>query len=283
MASENLKSFADELKKIRESKGITLQQIKLRTRIDMKYLEAIELGDFDIMPQVYMRAFIKEYAESIGLNGKETLRKYVIVREGKSGDKNAIADMEKDFENSSVEFNDASTEAPVEVPNSSNVISEPWFIPSLSAGIIIILGLIIYFSFFNGNDDLIVKEKSYEEIIEDNKERFEVVENEEVSPEVKSEDISELTLEIVALDTSWVKVNVDSDSTTDFILYPNRKKTFRGKNEFLLVIGNSGGVRLLLNSDTLNFTGTKKKAKRISISASGIKYLPLKEKKADEG
>lgn len=42
-----------------------------------RYLEAIERGNFDILPgKFYARAFIKEYAAAVGLDAKELLEEH---------------------------------------------------------------------------------------------------------------------------------------------------------------------------------------------------------------
>ncbi len=276
MDSAKLKAFADELKKIRKEQNITLQQIKVRTRIDLTYLEAIEDGNFDVMPQVYMRAFIREYAESIGLNAKETLSKYDLAREGKLVSAAEIPQQDEPAVEETPQFNDSTTETPVPM-SSTSTVNQPWFVPAVAAVSVVILGLIIYFAFFNQNDDLIVKEKPYEEIIEQSKQRFEVIEQEE-SKATESKKLN--TLKIVAIDTSWVQVTIDADSTTDFILYPERSKTFTGNNDFDLVIGNSAGVKLIFNNKNLELQGGVKKVKHVLVNKDGIKYLPI-EKKAD--
>ena len=45
MSREHLKKLAQELKSTREEKGFTLDQIYGRTRIDLKFLQAIEWLD----------------------------------------------------------------------------------------------------------------------------------------------------------------------------------------------------------------------------------------------
>ncbi|MBS4217680.1 helix-turn-helix domain-containing protein [Bacillus sp. FJAT-49711] len=52
----------------REEKSITLDELQNITRIQKRYLLAIEEGKYDIMPgKFYARAFIKQYAEAVGL------------------------------------------------------------------------------------------------------------------------------------------------------------------------------------------------------------------------
>ena len=50
--------FYNDLKKLREDNNIELVEIHNRTKIDLKYLEAIEEGEFDILPRTYMRLFL---------------------------------------------------------------------------------------------------------------------------------------------------------------------------------------------------------------------------------
>lgn len=82
MKSQTLEKFSRELKKKRESNDITLQQIFNKTRIDVRYLEAIESADFEVMPDVYMRAFIKEYARAIDLDPENTLKQFEKAKAG---------------------------------------------------------------------------------------------------------------------------------------------------------------------------------------------------------
>ena len=76
MSNQLVKKIADELKEARKKKKISIEQIFTKTRIDKKYLNAIEDGNFSIMPDVYIRAFIKEFAVNVGLNPNEIIEKY---------------------------------------------------------------------------------------------------------------------------------------------------------------------------------------------------------------
>lgn len=65
------------LKKARLDKGISLDQLEETTKIRKRYLEAIEEGDYKVLPgSFYVRAFIKSYAETVGLDPNEVLGLY---------------------------------------------------------------------------------------------------------------------------------------------------------------------------------------------------------------
>jgi cytoskeletal protein RodZ len=65
------------LRQAREAKDISLDKIQEVTKIRKRYLQAIEVGEYSILPgQFYARAFVKSYAEAIGLNAESVLEQY---------------------------------------------------------------------------------------------------------------------------------------------------------------------------------------------------------------
>ncbi|MFD2116762.1 helix-turn-helix domain-containing protein [Paenibacillus yanchengensis] len=65
------------LREAREEKKMTLEDIQDLTKIRTRYLEAIESGDYSVLPgSFYVKAFIKNYAEAVGLDADEVLRLY---------------------------------------------------------------------------------------------------------------------------------------------------------------------------------------------------------------
>lgn len=69
--------IGDKLRSAREAKGLSIADIEKATKIQSRYLEAIEQNDFDKLPgDFYVRAFIRQYAQLVGLDGKELLSDY---------------------------------------------------------------------------------------------------------------------------------------------------------------------------------------------------------------
>ncbi len=63
-----------KLKEAREAKNISLDTLQETTKIQKRYLLAIEQGNLHILPgKFYARAFIKEYAAAVGLDPDEIL------------------------------------------------------------------------------------------------------------------------------------------------------------------------------------------------------------------
>ncbi|RYM07127.1 helix-turn-helix domain-containing protein [Sporolactobacillus sp. THM7-7] len=64
-----MSELGQALRDAREAKGLSLDDLQEETKIQKRYLLAIEEGDFKRLPGAfYSRAFIKNYAEAVGLN-----------------------------------------------------------------------------------------------------------------------------------------------------------------------------------------------------------------------
>ena len=66
-----------KLQKARQAKGYTLDDLQQITKIQKRYLIAIEDEKFDELPgDFYVRAFVKQYADTVGLDGDDLLKEY---------------------------------------------------------------------------------------------------------------------------------------------------------------------------------------------------------------
>lgn len=68
---EHYGNLGEKLKKIREKKGYTLDQVSVSAQIKKSWLEQIEANDFDkLPPDVFVQGFLKKYSEFLGVNPK---------------------------------------------------------------------------------------------------------------------------------------------------------------------------------------------------------------------
>ena len=65
--------FYNKYKKFRIENNIDLKDVSKRTKIDLKYLQAIERGKFAEIPTVYVNLFFKAYISEIGVDIDEAL------------------------------------------------------------------------------------------------------------------------------------------------------------------------------------------------------------------
>ena len=72
-----LTELGARLKEARLAKGYSLEDLQEITKIQKRYLVGIEEGNYSIMPgSFYVRAFIKQYAEAVGLDPEELLDQF---------------------------------------------------------------------------------------------------------------------------------------------------------------------------------------------------------------
>lgn len=72
-----LNEMGTRLKEARIAKGYSLENLQDVTKIQKRYLAGIEEGNYSMMPgQFYVRAFIKQYADAVGLNADELLEQH---------------------------------------------------------------------------------------------------------------------------------------------------------------------------------------------------------------
>jgi cytoskeletal protein RodZ len=65
----SLTELGKRLKEAREQKNLSLDDVQTLTKIQKRYLVGIEEGNYALMPgKFYIRAFIKQYAEAVGLD-----------------------------------------------------------------------------------------------------------------------------------------------------------------------------------------------------------------------
>jgi hypothetical protein len=72
-------SFGEELRRERELRQIGLREIAEATKINLRYLEALETNDFEHLPGgVFNRGFVRAYAEFIGVDPEAMVNAYLL-------------------------------------------------------------------------------------------------------------------------------------------------------------------------------------------------------------
>ncbi len=74
-----LSELGTRLKEARIAKELNLEDLQAITKIQTRYLQGIEEGNYAIMPGAfYVRAFIKQYAAAVDLDGEQLLHQHKI-------------------------------------------------------------------------------------------------------------------------------------------------------------------------------------------------------------
>ena len=82
MNEERNSVIGQELQKARLDKGLSLDDIQQTTKIQKRYLATIENGQFDQLPGAfYERAFVRQYANAVGLDVADFMKNHDITTE----------------------------------------------------------------------------------------------------------------------------------------------------------------------------------------------------------
>jgi len=235
--------FFQELKRAREQKRVSLADIADRTLINIKHLEAIERGNTAILPEAYVRAFIREYAAAIGLDGDETLRRF---DEGRRTPDEITRLRER---------------PPVPVPSKKPAFSlEPaTFLTPRMATIgatvaIIAIVAIVAWNLLSPGTSAPATEIPFQNIVKEQEEQSAA---DHPAPPPPPRRADSLTLAASVSDTVWMTITVDSLPPREYIFHPGAKASWRAGNRFLVTLGNAGAVSFALDRQQLGTLGRR--------------------------
>jgi len=75
-----MSAFGENLRREREMRGVSLEEISSATKISIRFLEAIEREDFSKLPGgIFSRSFIRSYARYLGLDEERAVAEYQLA------------------------------------------------------------------------------------------------------------------------------------------------------------------------------------------------------------
>lgn len=256
-----MNTFSDELRKERVSKDISLSDIATKTHINVKYLEAIEQGSFDILPQTYIRAFIREYALMVGLSPVEVLKRFDVMVGGKYsvGNDALIGSGWSGTTPPSMPeqaaASDGGTKQEAIRSNDTRKII-------VGIGIAFFVLVLIYFVYDYTTQEWrapVAHETPFQEVVRE--------QEKQIQPQKAALDSfaalqagpkkDSLTLRGVAIDSVWISINADSTPSQSMLLPPKSSRTWVATNSFTLTLGNAGGIRFTLNGADIGALGRR--------------------------
>ncbi len=81
-----MRELGEYLKQMRESRGVSLEEVARATKVNIRYLSALEEGQYDLLPpDVYVRGFLRAYAEYLGIDPEELYARYDAGKPKKRG------------------------------------------------------------------------------------------------------------------------------------------------------------------------------------------------------
>ncbi|MFC1811810.1 RodZ domain-containing protein [Thermodesulfobacteriota bacterium] len=233
IAYKNSLSFGRYLKTIRREKGISLQEVSRKTKIGVDTLLLIEKEDHGGLPaEVFVKGFLRAYAKAIGVDDDVVIQRYLSDCRALQG----TTGFDIDQNGSRPKF---------------------WLRLALSLGALgCIIALSVFtISFFQGepsNDN-----SNGQRSIKENKNNIDVGDSQKSDSERKSpKSLSgRLLLKIITIEDTWIKVTTDDHEPKEYSLHTRDRLELEATSGFHLLIGNAGGIRLILNEKPLEIHG----------------------------
>lgn len=226
LKSNIMASLGQNLRRERELRGISVEEISNSTRINLRLLKALEEDRLNEMPgEFFIKAILKSYAKCVGLEENTVLNWYY-----------ETSLLQEEFNKSQLHEKKSQQPLPKRVKRLIGIM------------IIIFICLIIFaFIHFSGGE----KESSLPQ--EELQASALTKEDHPTSlPEVASLDktafeMHNLMLEISFLEETWLQVYADGQLIVDETKGPGERITVEAAKEFLIHLGNAGGVSYKLN------------------------------------
>ncbi len=248
--TKNPQSLGAKLRREREARDISLSEITASTRINLKFLEAIEAGDLSVLPQTYVRAFIREYVEALGLDYREFERHI-----------DAVFRKDKDEDDVAAKEPDKSPRRPAKGARLERSRLLELLTPqNLFVGLFIVVAAVVIILVIQPGDEpggsQAVQEIPFDRVVEES----EAAAREAATPpplpvQPAVAPAESLTLLMRTTDTVWVSITMDGARTEEFLFPPNWTWSWKAKNRFLLTLGNAGGATFRLNDTDIGTFG----------------------------
>jgi cytoskeletal protein RodZ len=265
---ENLREFGGKLKKIRQDKNVELKNISDKTKININFLKSMEDGDFNFLPELYVRSFLKLYLQELGEDTTEFLSEYDSIKADKT---------EQDIDVTVVTDEDLKNiEKPDQLRDrfSSIIKKMKPFIRQMNVIWIVLAALIVFIMIYalakEKKEPQIIRAGSPGKILTDLPEKKVDTTKSVVYSEKIYTPPKELDLELRAIAQTWLEITIDDSLVKDQIFDSGMIKKWRAREKFALHIGNAAGIRLVLNGKDLGSLGDKGEVIKIDLTENGI-------------
>lgn len=260
--TDGMETLGTRLRSAREKEKLTLDKVSELTKIRAHIIKALENGNYTIVPAVYTKSFLLTYANLLKIPISEIQDEIDELFRSKLPEpvKFTMAEpIVPQKESSIISY----TKSLISKDNNTKLVNVLIYI-------IITIGffLIIYFTFFDNGG------KTNEQTTEaqsDNESDTVVIKPRDKGFFSFYEESDSIRLHVKALDSAWLKINIDGKKSGQAFMYPNYEKSWSAAEFFLITLGNAGAVEFRRNGELLPpFGAIGAVVRNIKITASEV-------------
>lgn len=268
----NPRKLGADFKKAREDKNKSLEEISVKTKINVEFLKAMEDNKFDFLHIPYVLAFVKSYAKILGMDVDdvtERLKKQLNFEleqapQPEKHDKEPEDDVIKMQEPPKLKLETMQADS---ISNKTNK-------KKITLILYIALLVIIVYSLKNllSTEDEVPVMSPQTEIPEEPATTAgdDPVQNIPAPPD-------SIELRLVVSDTTWFRVIIDEKDTIERIYPPGYIRTWNAADKFEIISGKSTGIKLYFNGVQLTGLGSDSTLiQRLILTKDGEPLIRLK-------
>jgi cytoskeletal protein RodZ len=247
-----------ELKERRLLRGVSLKEISESTRIDQKYLEKMENNEFDFLPPLYVKSFLKGYLYCLDIDQEDYLIKLDKILKKKKEESLEIQQEAAEF----------IPEKTIDIKSFLKSRTTTLVIASL---VLLIIVIILIFPERRREPEYV------QNIPSDTIPRYSEIKQAKKSNKNKESKIAfskdSLTLVGTVSDSVWLQVKGDGVVIDELFMRKGEQKYWRAKKNFEILIGNAGAISFSLDQEDLPFAGMPGAVKRVLIDPKGLRII----------
>lgn len=258
------------LKAAREAKSLSLDEIASATRINKKYLLAIEEGKPIDLPDLYLQAFIKDYAMYIGVElGTTGVQSSPEIKSEQGRIATTVS--------SQVTTTNLPGSAAIRYPHQIKPRGGHQF-RTLAVITFIVLSCFVILLFWIRRDDVnpSIQEVTFSDIV---KQQATTLKDSLQSPFMTGDGDSAgnaytFILEGTAVESVWVRVVIDGTEIKEYTLLPLGRIRCEGKQYFELSMDNARGIIFTVNGKRIGtLSQIKKPLWNVTVAPTTIERL----------
>jgi cytoskeletal protein RodZ len=237
--SNSEKNVFEKLKDIRLHKEISLESISQKSRIQLKYIQALEEGNLLKIPEVYDKLFFRSYLKTLEVDEEDYFEEFLKYRQKVRIDKTT----------SIIEFTSPSKEHEGKIFTHRNL----FVVLPFTLIVILVAILLINTEMIGTSSDGKVQEIDIKNVVQ----RLEAEERAKLDSVKLNEQVdSTLSLKVNAIKKTWFRVITDKSDTNEFLLVSGQDIDIVAQNMFEFLIGRADGLHMVLNGKELDALGT---------------------------
>jgi cytoskeleton protein RodZ len=256
-------SIGETLRRARDERGLTLDEIASRTRINRKYLEAIERGDREAIPGgFFYKSFIRQY---VGVVGDKDSRLADEIARVMASEEPAVPSEPDDQILKAM----AANPPPERLTRSRNVSTTTYFV-------LLILALAgssgLYMWWHRGQQAQTAGETPSAQKPEQRAEAPMAPQPVALS-KLPAAVPGEFTLDIEAIEPTWFQVVSDGKMVFTGVLKPGESKTLAVKDGARMKVGNAGGIEVKFNGRPIGTVGNRGQIRTVVFTPAGAEVV----------